>query len=124
MQKNVGDQEAYMRIGAAVVFLLLALFITENPSLRILLAVLAAILAGTAFLRTCPINTLLKRNTYEGGEDMPTQKDMSAEEAPDVMAEATEPVPAETPPVEEKPMGTGMPMGEEPEAQEQEDKRV
>lgn len=69
MQKNIGTQEAYIRIAVAVIVLLLALFITQSPVIKILFALLAAVLAGTAFLRTCPLNTALKRNTYDGAHE-------------------------------------------------------
>jgi hypothetical protein len=85
MQKNVGTQEAYIRIGVGIVVLLIALF-TENPTVRIILAVIAAILAGTAFLRSCPINTLIKRNTHK--EESPNAERAPEEATPDTIESA------------------------------------
>lgn len=65
MKKNISTQEAYVRTTLAVLTLLLALFVAENSIGKILFATLAAILAGTAFLRTCPINKLIGRNMYD-----------------------------------------------------------
>jgi hypothetical protein len=61
MKKNIDPQEAQMRTLVAVLLLLVALFL-ESTAIRILLAVSSAILAGTAFLRSCPIYTLLGKN--------------------------------------------------------------
>ena len=68
MNKNIGTQESHIRSLAGALTILLALFV-ENYVLSIALAVLAAILAGTAFIRYCPINTLLKRDSREQETD-------------------------------------------------------
>lgn len=65
MEKNIGTQEAHMRTIIAVVLLLIALLVVESPFLKIVLAIVAATLALTAFLRTCPVNTMLHKNTYD-----------------------------------------------------------
>lgn len=65
MEKNIGSEEAHIRTIAGAVLILFAMFIIENATLRILVATLSAILAGTAFFRTCPLYYLLKKNTRE-----------------------------------------------------------
>ena len=76
-----------MRSLAGALIVLFALFIVDNYAVRILLAAVAAVLAGTAFLRYCPINTLLKRDSREE----PTHED-SVEP---VSEDTTEPAPEE-----------------------------
>ena len=65
MKRNIGAQESNMRMLAGGLIILFAMFVVDIPSVKIVLATLAAILAGTAFLRYCPINTLLKRDTSD-----------------------------------------------------------
>jgi uncharacterized membrane protein YraQ (UPF0718 family) len=84
MHKNVGTQEAHIRTGAAFVVLIIALLIPDQPVIRIVLAIIAAILAGTAFLRVCPLNTLIGRNTYDG-----TQAPPAADPTPEAPAAPT-----------------------------------
>lgn len=79
MKKNIGTQEAHIRTIAGVVVLLFALFIVDNPNFRILLAVIAAILAGTAYMRSCLIYTLLKRDTSRSFEEENPIKDIESE---------------------------------------------
>lgn len=65
MEKNIGSEEAHIRTIAGAVLILFAMFIIENATLRILVATLSAILAGTAFFRTCPLYYLIRKNTRE-----------------------------------------------------------
>lgn len=65
LKKNVGTHDAHIRIVFGVFFLLFAIFLVENPTAKILLAVASAILAGTASLRFCFLYTLLHKNTCE-----------------------------------------------------------
>jgi hypothetical protein len=81
---NVGTKDANYRTLAAAVLVLVTFFFIENPYLRIVLATIAAVLAGTAFLRTCPLYTYLGRNTCEP---------VSPTEANPVAESAHEPVP-------------------------------
>ncbi len=69
-----------MRSLAGALIVLFALFIVENYVVRIILAAIAAILAGTAFLRYCPINAMLKRDSREFQHEEQTA--MVQEEAP------------------------------------------
>ncbi len=64
LKKNVGTHDAHLRIVFGIFFLLFAIFLIENPTAKILLAVVATILAGTASLRFCPLYTLIHRTTY------------------------------------------------------------
>jgi uncharacterized membrane protein YraQ (UPF0718 family) len=63
MTKNVGDNDATARTVAAIVLILVALLLVENPYLRIVLALISAVLAGTAFVRSCPMYSLLGMDT-------------------------------------------------------------
>jgi len=69
MKKNVGNHESNIRMVAGALIVLFALFIVEAPVVKIVLATVAAILAGTAFLHFCPINTLLKRDSTDENLD-------------------------------------------------------
>jgi hypothetical protein len=89
IQKNVGTNEAYLRTAVAAVLVLLALFLVDGPVMRIVLAVLAAILAGSAFIRTCPINHLLGRNTYDGDHSSTSPTKGPATAVNDAPAEAS-----------------------------------
>jgi len=73
MKKNVSIQEAHIRTLVAIILLLLALFIINNAVGRILFAVLAAILAGTAFFHTCPLYTLMDKSTREQEPEAATE---------------------------------------------------
>lgn len=87
MTKNVGARDAHVRIIVAVVFVVTALLIVDNPYLRIVLASLGAIMAGTAYLRTCWLYTLMGKNTCNpGGEEVPTSTQKPGEK----LAEASE----------------------------------
>ena len=110
MKKNIGTLESHMRSIAGAIIVLFALFLVDHHVTRILLAVLAAILAGTAFIRICPINALLKRDTSEYApteespeeefiEDTPTETE-TIEEAQE--EEVSEEAPTETPEETEK----------------------
>lgn len=65
MKKNVGKTDASLRVVGAAVLLLIALFVIEMPAVQILLALVAAVLATTAFLRTCPVYTYKNIDTTE-----------------------------------------------------------
>jgi Protein of unknown function (DUF2892) len=82
MQKNIDSSEAYLRTTASIGALLFALFLIENPIGKILFATVAAALAGTAFLRSCPIYTFLKKN-----DNTETPHEMQPEETLEVAEE-------------------------------------
>ncbi len=63
MEKNVGTHEGHVRTIAAAVLVLIAFFVITNPYIRITLALIAGVLAVTAFVHTCPINHMIGRNT-------------------------------------------------------------
>lgn len=65
MKKNIDTQEAHIRTIAGAVILLFALFFVDNASFRILLAIIAAVLAGTAYMRSSPIKTLMEKRTQK-----------------------------------------------------------
>lgn len=88
MKKNIGAQESNYRMIAGAVIVLYALFFVEAPTVKIILAVVAAVLAGTAFVRFCPINTLLKRNTSDS--DMNTENEVLDEVQDENKSEETE----------------------------------
>lgn len=69
MEKNVGTDEAHIRTAAGAVLVIIAMFIIENATLRILFATMAAVLAGTAFFRTCPLYYVMKKSTRESDAD-------------------------------------------------------
>lgn len=101
MKKNIGTQEAYVRITISIFALLLALFVFDGPVGKILFATLAAILAGTAFLRTCPINKLIGRDTHDEENTLiasPTQTEDTSETSTGVTDEESfsEEIPPET----------------------------
>ena len=77
MTKNVGTREGHIRVGVAAVLVILALFVTHTPVVQIVFVVLAAILAGSAFMHTCPVNHMLGRNTCETPNDAPTSTENS-----------------------------------------------
>ncbi len=65
MKKNITEKESQMRNIVAIVLLLTALLVIENPFIKILLAIISAVLAITSFLHVCPMRTFLKK----GNED-------------------------------------------------------
>jgi len=96
MKHNVGKTDATFRTVAAAVLIVLALFVAEAAWLRILLAVLAAGSAATAFLKFCPIYHSLDRTTSDDGDDEAADQTMAA--TPDDSVHETSPTsaPAET----------------------------
>ncbi|KKS83897.1 MAG: hypothetical protein UV60_C0031G0005 [Parcubacteria group bacterium GW2011_GWA2_43_11] len=62
MKKNVSTQEAHIRTLVGIILLLLALFLIDNAVGKILFATIAAVLAGTAFLHSCPLYTLMDKS--------------------------------------------------------------
>jgi hypothetical protein len=91
MKKNIDEREAQLRTLAGVLLLLFALFL-ENSTLRILFAMSAAILAGTSFLRTCLLYTLLGKKISEQQQVLTdTQtKEENTEEGSAVISNSTE----------------------------------
>lgn|GEM_PF-5178941 len=65
MKKNVGTKESRLRIAGAVVAIVIALFLQTYPATQLVLALVAAILAGTAYTRYCPLNQLLGRDSSD-----------------------------------------------------------
>ena len=61
MQKNVSENEARVRTVIAAILVLVALFLVENSTAQIVMALVAAILAGTAFLNVCPMRSLCSK---------------------------------------------------------------
>jgi len=78
MTQNVGANDAHARIIAAGVLVLIALFLVENAYVRIVLALVAAALAATAFFRTCFIYRLSGMDTCRPGSGT-KEPDASAE---------------------------------------------
>ncbi len=72
MHKNITDKEAHIRTVASIVLLFTALLFIDAPVVKILLASIAAILAGTAFFRTCPLYMFLKKDRE--GEVQPLEE--------------------------------------------------
>lgn len=65
MQKNVGTKDAHVRTTIAVVAVVGALFLNNQPYLQIILALIAGALAASAFFRTCFLYHFLGKNTSE-----------------------------------------------------------
>jgi hypothetical protein len=104
MNKNMSTEDAHIRTAIALVLVLIALFFIEQPALRIILALVAGVLATTAFLRTCPVY------------DIMYAKKPSEEESPAVEASSLEDVTSdsmETPEVEPTPSEEVMAPEEE-----------
>ncbi len=69
MKKNINTQEANIRTIISIILILLALLIVNNAAIKIIFAVIAASLAGSAFMRICPIYTFMNKNTHENFEN-------------------------------------------------------
>lgn len=99
MNKNVSIQEAHIRTLISVILILLALFIIDNQILRILFAVVAAVLAATAFFHTCPFYTLTKKDSSEQTPEVQVTPEASTVPMPDKpivgMEEESTPTPTE-----------------------------
>lgn len=67
MKCNVGSQDKKLRLGGAVVLLVLA-FIFKSW----ILGIIAVILAGTAVFRFCPAYLMIGVNTVKPGNDIDT----------------------------------------------------
>jgi hypothetical protein len=96
MEINVGTKDGHIRIALGAVIILIALFLVEQPVIRILLAIIAAVLAGTAFLHHCPLYKMMGKNTCEDkgvAGSMPEAAPAADEPTPDALEEAA---PAET----------------------------
>lgn len=63
MTVNVGTPDRAVRLLAAVVLAVLVFTISLGPVLEIVLLVVAAVLAVTAFLRVCPLYRLFGFST-------------------------------------------------------------
>jgi hypothetical protein len=94
MKKNVGTKDANIRTLVAAALILGVFFFVENPYIQIVCAIISAVLAGTAFLRTCPVYHYMHKNTLTGGLptlNVPGQTPLNIEE-PTSSAEPKEPV--------------------------------
>lgn len=78
MERNVGGLDRTLRIAGGLVFVVLsmglvafgdALGTTTQGGLAALTLLIAAILLATAGARTCPLNQVAGRNTYEGQDE-------------------------------------------------------
>ena len=92
--KNVGPRDAQLRTILAVVVIVAALLFVENPWVKILLAIVAAILAATGYLHTCYLYKLLGKNTAKGHRapsesPVVAQEETAHEETPSVESEKT-----------------------------------
>jgi len=91
MDKNVGVKDGHIRIALGAVIILIALFLVEQPVVRILLALISAALAGTAYVHHCPIYRCMGKNTCEGDAPVVPQEQKEeatpVEEAPEEPAE-------------------------------------
>lgn len=65
MVKNIGTKDAHVRIILAAILVLAALFVVTNDVLRVVLALVGAALAATAYFRYCYLYKLLHKNTSE-----------------------------------------------------------
>lgn len=72
MHKNLTTREAHARLGIAAVILGVAL-LSSSSNLKILLAVLSSVLAGTAVLRFCPFYRLFRINKTTKTEQSTSQ---------------------------------------------------
>lgn len=91
MKKNLNTREANIRTLVAAVLILGVFFFVENPYVQIICALISAVLAGTAFLRTCPIYHYMGKNTCEDVQVLATTQ---ADQSPTTPA---------TPPIESTP---------------------
>ena len=82
MEKNIGTQDSHMRLAGGVFLVLFALYVVENPTLQIILAVISAILAGTAFLHICMLYKLFGINTCKIEEGMSQEETELPSEEP------------------------------------------
>ena len=80
MQKNVGTKDAHVRTAIAAVVVVVALFLTNQPYLQIILALIAGALAASAFFHTCFLYRFLGKNTSDDAPGAP--RDTQGETAP------------------------------------------
>ena len=66
LHKNIGQNDSKLRTVAAVAIILLAMFFVENPYVKILLALVSAALAATAYFHSCYLYKLLGLHTLNG----------------------------------------------------------
>jgi hypothetical protein len=97
MNKNMSAEDAHIRTAIALVLVLIALFFIEQPALRIIFALVAGVLATTAFLRTCPVYNFLYNKKPSLEKDVVVETDTPEDVAP----EAAEALTEEPTPVEE-----------------------
>ena len=91
----MSTEDAHIRTAIALVLVLIALFFIEQPALRIILALVAGVLATTAFLRTCPVYNFLydKDTPQKGGTSAKVSAQAEVAQEP-VEAPEAEPAPA------------------------------
>ncbi|HCC05486.1 TPA: hypothetical protein DEP58_04255 [Patescibacteria group bacterium] len=102
MKKNVSTQEAHIRTLIGIILLLLALFLIDNAVIKILFATIAAILAGTAFLHSCPLYTLMDKSKQKIAPDTNTSETTPSTPMPEEPVVQTEEESTVTAPVEEE----------------------
>jgi hypothetical protein len=64
--KNIGHRDSQLRTVVAAVVIVVAMVFVENPWVRILLALVSAALATTAYFHSCYLYKLLGLHTLEG----------------------------------------------------------
>jgi len=81
LEQNVGARDAQVRTIAGAVVIVVALFFVENPWVRLVLALVAAVLAATGYLHSCYLYKLLGKNTAhkeQGVSTTPTEASVEA----------------------------------------------
>ncbi len=96
MKKNITEKQSQIRTIIAIALLLIALLFVENSAIKIILALLSAILAITSFIRFCPMKNFVKGNAQEEilreqeNEPTETEKETSQKEPEDEPDETKE----------------------------------
>jgi hypothetical protein len=88
--KNIGHRDSQLRTVAAAVVIVAAMVFVENPWVRILLALVSAALATTAYFHSCYLYKVLGLHTLEGKVVHTETK--AVETAPSTSAPAVEKV--------------------------------
>ena len=97
-EKNMGHRDSQLRTVAAAVVIVVAMFVVDNPWVKIVLALVSAVLAVSAYFHSCYLYKLLGLHTLDGKVTITGEK--QAEAAPAVADSATPteatPAPAES----------------------------
>jgi hypothetical protein len=73
-EKNIGHRDAQLRTVAAAVVIVVAMFLVNNPWVKIVLAVVSAALAVSAYFHSCYLYKLLGLQTLDGKVTHATDK--------------------------------------------------